>query len=109
MKYRSKLYVAMVGISLASVLSGVGIGFWDFKRLLVRTERTKALTVAATTAALINPELLKEVRARKDLDSEAYLELKRALQKAQNLNRRDFLYVGNLYTLWPNPQNPQEM
>src|SRR5580700_11562491 len=103
MKYRSKLYASMVGISLASVVAGLGIGFWDFRRLLLRTERTKALTVAATTAALIDPELLKKVQGEADMNSPAYLQIKKELQKARDANRRDFIYVGFLYTLRPNP------
>jgi adenylate cyclase len=109
MKYRNKLYASMVGISLASVAAGLGIGFWDFQRLLLRTERTKALTVAATTAALLDADLLKKVQGKEDESSEAYLEIKKELQKARNANRRDFLYVGYLYTLRPNPANPKEI
>jgi adenylate cyclase len=109
MKYRSKLYVSMVGISLASVVTGLGLGLWDFKRLLLRTERTKAITVAATTAALLDPDLLRKVEAYPDPNSEAFLELKRELQRVRNANRRDYLYVGYLYTLRPNPANPKEL
>jgi adenylate cyclase len=109
MKYRSKLYASMVGISLASMIAGLGFGFWDFKRLLLRTERTKAITVAATTAAMLDPELVKTVEAHPDEKSEPFLELKRQLQRVRDANRRDYLYVGYLYTLRPNPANPKEV
>ena len=99
----------MVGISLASVLVGLGIGFYDFKRLLLRTEKTKALTVAATVAQLLDPELLKQVQSPKDQTGTAYQTLKQQLQKARDTNRRGFLYVGYLYTLRPNPANPEEI
>ena len=99
----------MVGISLASVVTGLGLGFWDFKRLLLRTERTKAITVAATAAALIDPDLMRKVEADPNPNSEAFLELKRELQRVRNANRRDYLYVGFLYTLRPNPANPKEL
>ncbi len=92
----------MVGISLASVMAGLGVGFWDFQRLLLRTERIKALTVAATTAALLDADLLKQVEGKEEENSEAYLALKKELQKARNANRRDFIYVGYLYILNPN-------
>ena len=81
----------MVGISLASVLVGLGIGFYDFKRLLLRTEKTKALTVAATVAQLLDPELLKQVQSPKDQTGTAYQTLKQQLQKARDTNRRGFL------------------
>lgn len=99
----------MVGISLASVMAGLSIGFYDFKRLLLRTEKTKALTVAATVAELIDPELLKKVQSRADQDGEAYLQIKKQLQKVRDVNRRGFMYIGYLYTLRPNPKNPQEI
>lgn len=109
MKFRTKLYLSLVGISTLSVVAGLGLGFHDFKKLLLRTEKTKALTVAATTAQFIDPELIKKVQKESDQNTPAYLELKKQLQKVRNVNRRGFLYVGYLYTLKPNPENPNEI
>lgn len=106
MRFRSKLYFSLVGISAASVVAGLSLGFYDFKKLLLRTEKTKALTVAATTAALLDPEVLKQVTEQNSL---AYGEIKRQLQKVRDVNRRGFLYVGYLYTVKPNPANPHEI
>lgn len=99
----------MVGISFASVIVGLGIGFYDFKRLLLRLEKTKVLTAAATAAQLVDPKLLKKIQTKDDQNSEAYNILKGQLKKVRDINRRGFIYLGYVYTLRPNPENSNEV
>ncbi len=109
MKYRTKLYFALAGIALTSVASGMGLLYIDLKHLLFRAEESKAITVAATTAALIDVDLLKQIRTPQDENTPAYRALKEDLQKARDANRRTHIYIRFLYTIAPNPQDPKEI
>jgi len=109
MKYRTKLYLALAGTACISTLSGFGVLFYTFRDHAFKDEQTKVITVAATTAALIDPELLKGMNARPDEQTAQYTTLKSQLIKARNANRREQIYIKFLYTLKPNPNNPEQL
>ncbi|MBS0604252.1 MAG: hypothetical protein JSS60_04350 [Verrucomicrobia bacterium] len=109
MKYRTKLYLALAGTALVSSLSGFGVLFYEFRHHAFTDEQAKAITVAATTAALINPELLKSINSRPDEQTPQYQEMKKELIKARDANRRHDVYIKFLYTLKPNPNNPEQL
>ncbi|MBS0620751.1 MAG: HAMP domain-containing protein [Verrucomicrobia bacterium] len=109
MQYRTKLYFALIGIALVSSLSGFGILFFELKKFTLLDEQVKAITVAATTASLLDAELLKQLHGEADQGGAAYQQIKASLLKARTANRRHNIYINYLYTLRPNPQNPQEL
>jgi adenylate cyclase len=109
MKYRTKLYLSLAGTALISSLSGFAVLFYDFRHHAFIDEQTKVLTVAATTAALINAEPFKSINKRSDQDSDAYNQIKQELIKVRDANRRNDISIKFLYTMKPNPQNPQEL
>jgi adenylate cyclase len=108
MKYRTKLYLSLAGTAIVSSLFGFGVLFIEFRDHAFADQQTKSVTVAATTAALLDVELLKQVNAPADEHSSAYAQLKKELIKARNANRRSDVYVCFLYTLKPNPDKPGE-
>jgi adenylate cyclase len=109
MKYRSKLYLSLAGTAFVSSFCGFSVLFYEFRHHAFRDEQTKALTVAATTAALIHADLLKEINTRADETSPAYETIKKELTKARNSNRRADIYIKYLYTIKPNPSNPAQL
>lgn len=109
MKYRTKLYLSLAGTALISSLSGFCVLFFEFRHHAFVDEQTKALTVAATTAALIDPEPLKLINGRADENTPAYTQEKKELIKARNANRRHDIFIKYLYTFKPNPKNPDQL
>ena len=108
MKYRTKLYLAFIGTAV--VCSGLGIGllYVPTQKLLWNELRHKALSVAATTAAMLDPTLIEQIHVRSDEKTPAYEELQRVLRKARDANRRNNIDVNFLYVLRPDPSNPKQ-
>ncbi len=109
MRYRNKLYLSLAGTAFVSSLCGFGVLFYEFRHHAFTDEQTKVLTVAATTAALINADLLKEINFREDENTPAYAELKRELIKARDANRRTNVFITYLFALKPNPSDPKQL
>lgn len=109
MKYRTKLYLALAGTTLISSLTGFGVLFYEFRHHAFSLEQSKAVTVAATTAVLINAEPLKSIHVRADEGSPAYMEVKKQLLKVRNANRRRDIFIKFIYTLRPDPKDPQQL
>jgi adenylate cyclase len=109
MKYRNKLYLSLAGTAFISSLCGFGILFYEFRQHAFTDEQTKALTVAATTASLINGNLLKNINTQADEASPDYEMAKKELIKARDANRRGDIFIKYLYTLKPNPNHPDQL
>jgi adenylate cyclase len=109
MKYRNKLYLALAGTAFISSFCGFSVLFYEYRLHTFINEQTKALTVASTTAALINANLLKDINTRSDEASPAYDEVKKELIKARDTNRRADIFIKYLYTLKPNPNHPEQL
>jgi len=108
MQYRTKLYLAFIAISVISSISGLSILYVEAREFVFKELQSKVKSVAATTAALIDPELAKKVQTKADENSPDYQEIQKILRKARNANRRDDIYVKFIYTIRPSPNNPQE-
>ncbi len=109
MKYRAKLYLALVGTAFISSSLGYGILLYTFRDHAFEDEQTKVLTVAATTAALIDPEPLKIISKASDEKLASFIQLKELLVKARDANRRPDVYIKSLYIFKPNPVNPDQL
>lgn len=109
MKYRTKLYVALAGTALVSSLSGLTVLYFEFRHQAYKSEQSRAITVAATAAALLDPDLSKPVNTPADEETAAYKAAKEVLKKARDANRRQDLYISFLYTLKPDPNNPDKI
>ncbi len=109
MKYRTRLYLSLLGI--AFLCSGVGLGvmYYETHRFLWTELKSKAMSVSATTAAVIDPSLFQEIKTRADENSTAYSLVIKTLRKIRDANRRSDINVTSLYALRPNPLNPKEL
>src|SRR5262245_2696328 len=61
--------------------------------------RAKLLSITATTAALLDGDLLKTIHDRKDEDSAAYQQLRATLRRARDANRRKDTQVKRMFTV----------
>jgi adenylate cyclase len=108
MKYQTKLYIYLTGTAAISSLVGFGFLLGKFREHLFQDQQMKAMTVAATTAALIDTDMLKQIDGPPSEQTEAYTYLKNQLIKARDANRRQDVEVYFLYTLKPDPNKAGE-
>jgi adenylate cyclase len=109
MKYRTKLYIAFLGIALGSTLLALLVSYHATKNQLLRQIHSKVMTVAATTAALLDANLLKHIQTKEDENSLNYHMVKAELLRARDANRREDIMVKYIYTLMPAPDDPNKM
>ncbi len=109
MKYRTRLYVILVSIALISSLSGLLLAFLQTRRLFLYEYRSKAMSIASTTAALLDPTPLKTINTPEDANLPKYTEFRDLLRAARDHNQRQDVFVTFIYTLKPSPQDPSKL
>lgn len=90
MKYGTKLYIAFVSIAATSVLLALAIVYFETRRQLLDELRSKVKSIAATTAVLIDGNLVHTIQTRQDESPPAYIKLRNELRRARSANRRDW-------------------
>lgn len=109
MKYRTKLYIALVSIASVSILLAILIFSARTEKLVFNILKSRSISIVSTAAAQLDPTLIASAnKAQSDKDP-IYQKAVSELRKILNANRRDDLYVSELYTLFPNPSNPDEL
>jgi adenylate cyclase len=107
MTYRVKLFILLIAL----VVIGNGIlaaACYRRCKVLMQAEiHRKARSIAATTAALLNPIVVGAIRQRADESRPEYEQLLAQLRKVRNLNRRNDVWTDSIFTLVSAPQNPQ--
>ncbi|MFI5333784.1 MAG: adenylate/guanylate cyclase domain-containing protein [Chlamydiales bacterium] len=112
MRYRTKLYLSLLGITFASVLLALGVVYHESNKEFLREYDSKVLSIAATTAALLDGsgvDALPTFSSSVDESRPEYLKLRKELRKVRDANRRSDIYVKWLYTFYPSPSNPEVM
>jgi adenylate cyclase len=105
MNYRTKLMTFLVG--LVVLVNGL-LAVAEYRRcqeLLQQELHRKARAIVSTAAALLDPELVGAIRKRGDQTKPQYSALKAQLQKIRDFNRRKDVWIADLFTLIPAPQN----
>lgn len=106
MKYRTRLYL---GFTITSVVSGIlalSIVYERTKSHLFEHIREQLESIPATTAALIDPALLMQVRTRADENSAPYHTLQNQLNKVRSSNQWSHIKIQYLYIVKPDPNAP---
>ncbi len=106
MKYRTKLYISFLCISLISSILGIAIDLDRTRTYLFNEMRSKVMTASASIASQLDPELVKQIRVLEDERKPEYDQLRGSLRKARDANRRSDIYVKYLYTIYPKPNDP---
>lgn len=101
MKYRTKLYLALIFTTLLSVLVCLGITYTQARKIVLNELRTDVMSVAADAAASINPTDLKTIKNDRHNDSAAYNRVQQQLRQIRDINRRDDVYVKFVYIISP--------
>lgn len=106
MKYRVKLYLAFLFVTVVSVLLALGIAYYNNRKELFLQHRSKVKSVAATSAPFINGDLVQGLGSKEQINTDAYKEVFDKLIQIRDTNRRKDLYVKYVYLLRPVDTSP---
>lgn len=109
MKYTTKLYISFLITAFLSAFFGISSFFLQTRSYLFRELQSKVISIASTTAALMDGDQLKLVQTPQDETLPPYISVRDYLRKARNANRSASTYVKFLYTLKPDPKNPKSV
>lgn len=96
MKYRTKLYIALVCTACASSFVGLALDYQKSKNRLFQEIQSKILSVATTSAALIDQDALLDIRNEKN---QGYSVVEKQLKAVLQANHRSDIQIKNLYIL----------
>lgn len=109
MKYRTKLYISLVSVALISILLGFGIFFWKAEELVRLLIGSRSESIVATATTLLNPETFGLIKKGTPMDSPEYIYAHNLLKALANANRRSDIYVADIYTIYPDPDDPNTL
>lgn len=109
MKYRTKLYLSLFLVALVSASLAIWIFYREGREQYFNVLRSKVLSIAATSAAMIDGEHLESLRHTTNLQDPVYIHLVDTLRKIRNANRRDDINVGFVYAVSQSPTNSDQL
>lgn len=108
MKYRTKLYLFLIGISCSALILGLSLIVYTSHKALFKDIANQAVSISATAATNMNGDLVAQIRTPEDQSSPAYKEIRTYLRKVRDVNRNANIYVKYIYTMFPDPNNPEK-
>ncbi len=109
MKYRTKLYLSFFLVALLSTCLGIWLFYREGRDQYFNVMRSKVLSIAATSAAMLDGQNLGPLRNTKDTNDPLYQKLVRELRNIRNANRREDVDVHFVYAVSPSPTNPEQL
>lgn len=109
MKYRTKLYISLVGIAFISIVLGLVITSIETEKLIFRMLQSRSLSIVTTAAAQIDPELFEKGTKATSTDDPSYIALRKRLKKIVKANRRNDIYLSDAYSMYVVPKKPEEL
>jgi len=105
MKFRTKLILLFVFMSLVTNGMLFIINSWQAGKMLRDQIASTALSIAATASAVIDGDSHSKLSNDTDQTGEAYQEIEAKLRKIRDANRRDDVQIKFVYTLMPSPKD----
>src|SRR5262245_38643984 len=99
MQYRTKLLVLVTCVVFVSNAVLLGLLYLKARNFMLHELHSKATSIAASTAEMINGDALATLKTRRDENSVAYQTLQRTLRNVRDSNRRNDAYVEHIYTV----------
>ena len=107
MRFRTKLFSLFLLLAVLSSTLVVAFLYWPTQKLFLDLMRTNVLSIAATAAAMLDPDQHNQIHTRDDEHSPAYNTIEQKLRHARDANRRQDLYVKFIYTMRPYAADPK--
>jgi adenylate cyclase len=108
MRFQTKVFLYSLVVALLSSFLAATFVYLPARKLVFGLMQTNVLSIAATTASLLDASEHEKIRTREDQNGEAYQRIEEQLRKARNANRRQDINVKFLYTMRPYPENPDK-
>ena len=105
MKFKTKLIFLFVMMSLVTNGLLFFINSWQTNKMLRDQIGATALSIAATTSAMLDGNLHQQLTSSQDKDSQIHKDLEAQLRKIRDANRRNDVQVKFLYTLTPSSKD----
>jgi adenylate cyclase len=106
MTYRMKLFILVITLIVISNSLLAWANYRQCDAMLQAEIHRKARSIAATTAALLDPATVGVIRQRSDESRPEYVRLQAQLRRVRDLNRRKDVWTERIFMLVPAPQNP---
>ena len=107
MKFRTKVSIGLVALALMTTGVLLTLMYFQARNSLMTQMRSTVLSVAGTTAALVDVDRYLQIQVRADEDSPAYRDVEAFLRRVRNANRRQDLQLKFLYIVARDPKNPR--
>ena len=107
MRFRTKVFTLFLIMAILTSLLIAASMYRPITALFMDLMRTNVLSIAATTAAMLDPDAHDAIRTRSDQDTSTYKQLEGELRRARDANRRRDLYVKYVYSMRPYPNDPR--
>jgi adenylate cyclase len=109
MKYRTKLYFALLSMSIVSAGIMMWLLYYQMRPQVLSQIKSQVLSIAGTTAALIDHQLLQEWIADPDESSEVFWKLKNELTQVVRANQVGEVFVQYAYLIKPMEKHPYDL
>jgi adenylate cyclase len=115
MRFRTKLWLVFVAVALLTSGFCIGMLYQRFYGTLLHQYQARVLSIAASTASLIPPDLIDlmaQIKTSADETSDPYHKLRDLLRRVRNANRNadpEVRYINtdvHIYTLRQAPSDP---
>lgn len=107
MRFRTKVFTLFLVMAILTGSLTAAFMYGPMTRLFMDLMRTNVLSIAATAAAMLDPDVHQKIRARSDQDTPDYKKLEAELRRARDANRRRDLYVKYIYSMRPYSHDPR--
>ena len=88
MKFHTKVLIGLVALALLTNGVLLGLMYYQARESLVKQIQSTALSIANTTASLMDVDRYLQIRVRADEESPAYHDVEMYLRQARDANRR---------------------
>jgi adenylate cyclase len=99
MKFRTKVTIGLVALALTTNSLLLALVYYQARDSLMKQIQTTVLSIATTSAMLLDVDAYLRIRGRADEDTPAYHGLERYLRLVRDTNRRHDLRVKYVYII----------
>ena len=108
MRFRTKIFLLSVLLAVLSSSMVVVLTYWPTRDLFIDLMKSNVLSVAATTAALVDTSAHDKIKVRADENTPAYDIVEAQLRHARDANQRRDLWVTYVYSMRPYAKDSKE-
>ena len=106
MRFTTKLLLTFGVIGLLTNGISITLLYRLSRYYLFEGYRDKMLSIAATTATMLDGELLKAIQKHADASTPEYAQLRQELRDVRNANQRRDTYMKRVFTIMRAKQDP---